>query len=332
MERILEAIAEDTPSTKWQSVFKRHWAAYRHWFLSEGHTARPPYLSSARALRAHMPELMPTYERLVELAGGGDLAARFLTMYCPPAYLRGCSQAVWSGPPPFLIRNNDYSPQLFEGTIFRSTWNGRVVIGTGDCLWGLVDGMNEDGLAVSLSFGGRRVVGKGFGVPLLIRYVLEFCSSALEAVEALRRIPTHMAYNITVLDRAGAFSTVYLAPDKKPLVREVPYTTNHQGAIEWYQHARATRTLERERTLIRRLEDYRCDAAQFIQSFLLPPLHSKAYRRGFGTLYTAVYRPQTLEVDYLWPDGGWWQSVATFTEGTRIVDFPQVPESLELFH
>ena len=332
MECTVEAISEAAPGKRWEALFKHHWQAYRHWFLSEGHSPRPLYLTSKKALRDHMPELIPTYERLVELAGGGDMAARFLTLYCPPAYMRGCTQAVWSGPPSLLVRNYDYSPQLFEGTIMRTAWNGRVVMGTGDCLWGLVDGINEDGLAVSLSFGGRRVVGEGFGVPLLLRYVLEFCSCTADAVETLCRVPTHMAYNITVLDRTGAFRTVQVSPDREPQVQQIPYTTNHQGAVEWHQHARATRTIERERTVMRRLEDFRYDPGQFIQSFLMPPLHSRAYRRGFGTLYTAVYRPNTLEMEYLWPDGRWWHSIDTFEEGTRVIDFPQVPSSLELFH
>jgi predicted choloylglycine hydrolase len=67
----------------------------------------PGYVASVKKLREHMPELWPVYERLVELAGGGDLAFRFLTLYRPPPYLLGCSQAVWLGQEPFLVRNYD---------------------------------------------------------------------------------------------------------------------------------------------------------------------------------------------------------------------------------
>jgi hypothetical protein len=38
-----------------------------------------------------MPELVPTWHRLVELAGGGELVAQMLTLYNPPAYLTGSS-------------------------------------------------------------------------------------------------------------------------------------------------------------------------------------------------------------------------------------------------
>ena len=47
--------------------------------------------------------------------------------------------------------------------------------------------MNDAGLAVSLTFGGRPQVGDGFGIPLVIRYVLEVCETIEEAVRVLRR-------------------------------------------------------------------------------------------------------------------------------------------------
>ena len=41
-----------------------------------------------------MPEMVPLWERLVELAGGDAAAAHFLTFWSPPRYLVHCSQAV----------------------------------------------------------------------------------------------------------------------------------------------------------------------------------------------------------------------------------------------
>lgn len=332
MERIIEAIAEPQAGARWQALFHHHWPAYRRWFLSEGIAERPLYLSSRKALEQHMPELLPTYDQLVELAGGGDLAARFLSLYRPPAYLRGCSQAVWGGSPPLLVRNYDYSPRLFEGTILCTAWNGRTVVGTGDCLWGLVDGMNQDGLVMSLSFGGRRAVGEGFGVPLLLRYALEFCTSTDEAVEVLCRVPTHMSYNVTVLDRNAVFKTVFIAPDRTPVVQTLAMTTNHQQDIEWRQHATATATLEREHALERYLVQYADDADRLVRSFLRAPLYSTAYRRGFGTLYTAVYRPHTLQLEYLWPHESWIMQLDDFQPGARTVRYPLVPSSLDILH
>lgn len=331
MERLFEALSEPLPGARWQGLFKRHWPAYKRWFLSEGERARPTYLSSLRAFKAHMPELVPTYEQLVELAGGGDVAARFLSCYCPPAYLSGCSQAVWQGPQPLLVRNYDYHPQLFEGVILHTTWHGRRVISTSDCLWGALDGINEAGLAVSLTFGGRRVVGEGFGVPLILRYVLEFCSDATEAIDALCRIPSHMAYNITVLDRAGRFYTVYLGPDRPARAREVPIATNHQEQVDWPQHARATATLERERFLYFRLRESD-EPQRLVQAFLRSPIYSTAYERGFGTLYTVALYPAEGRLDYLWPNGHWPQALNAFDESRRLVRFPSQHQPDVMLH
>lgn len=217
----------------------------------------------------------------------------------PPPYVSGCTQAVWTSEEPLRVRNYDYSPGLLEGTILLSEWNGHPVIAMGDGLWGAVDGINESGLPVSLAFVGRQAVGDGFDITLILRYVLEFCRTAREAVEVLKRVPTHMSYNVTVLDREQRFATVFVAPDRAPVVRQVPIATNHQGKIEWRRHAWATATLEREHAVASRLADCDETADGFVDAFLEPPLFNTAYRRGFGTLYTAVYRPIEGEAEYL---------------------------------
>jgi len=317
-----DAIAETKPGPVWTGLFNRHWEAYKAWFLSSDEAVRPSYLESRRMLRKYLPELLPTYEKLVELAGGGDLAARFLALYRPPPYIAGCSQAVWPDHyEPILVRNYDYSPNLCEGTLLMSQWNDKRVIAMGDCLWGVLDGINDSGLSVSLSFGGRRVVGDGFGVPLILRYVLEFCETADQAVEVLARIPTHMSYNVTVLDRSGRFQTVFMAPDKEPVIRQIPIATNHQGRIEWHRHARATASLERERFLADRLADSVETEKGFIRSFLDSPLYSKKYQNGFGTVYTAVYRPLEGAMELRWPGMIWRHSFDNFQQGRQTIRY-----------
>ena len=322
MERTFTALSEARPGPKWRDLFQRHWPVYRSWFLSDGVRARPSYAACERALRKHLPELLPTYERLVELTGGGDLEARFLSLYRPPAYLSGCSQAVWSGPEPLLMRNYDYYPRLLEGTLLHSCWNGRTVIASGDSLWGVLDGINSDGLAVSLTFGGRRVTGDGFGVPLILRYVLEFCSTVREGVEVLTRVPSHMPYNVTLLDRAGRFRTVYIGPDRPARVLNTRVATNHQEQVDWPQHAQATATVERERLLLLRLTETD-DPARLIRAFLSAPVYATDFEQGIGTLYTAVLDPLRGRVDYLWPRIRWTQHLDEFEEATRTIRYRQ---------
>ncbi len=309
------AISEAEPGPRWAGLFAELWPAYKSWWLREGADARPTYLEGLRAMRTHMPEIVPLYERLCELAGGGDLAARFLSFYRPPPYLSGCSQAIWPGREPVLVRNYDYDPHAFEAVVLHTGWQGRTVMGTSDGLWGLVDGMNDAGLAVSLTFGGRRVVGDGFGVPLILRYVLQTCTTAEEAGAALARIPTHMSYNVTVLDRKRNFLTAFMAPDRPAVLTHAAVATNHQERVEWDAHARMTATVERERYLLQRLTLHVEPEEKFIAAFLRPPLYSTAFDRGFGTLYTAVYRPKRREMELRWPRGAWPLNLDDFTEG-----------------
>src|SRR5204862_4388105 len=77
---------------RWRAVFDERWPHYREWFLREGEEARPSYATSARMLRAHMPELVPPYDRVVELHAGGDLPAALRSLYEPPPSLPACSQ------------------------------------------------------------------------------------------------------------------------------------------------------------------------------------------------------------------------------------------------
>ena len=315
-------VSEANPGARLRKLFDRQWAAYSDWFLKDGIDARQTYLAGLRALRQYMPELVPTYESMVELVGGTDLQARFLSFYCPPAYLAGCSQAVWPGEEPLLVRNYDYAPALCDGVILHSRWNGQWVLGMSDGLFGLLDGINESGLAVSLTFGGRRIVGDGFGVPLIIRYVLEFCETTNDAAAAFKRIPCHMAYNVTVVDKTGKHMTAYLSPDHGAVITDMPVATNHQDRVEWHQHARATATVERERFLLHRLTLHDEPADRFIGAFLRPPLYSTAYERGFGTLYTAVYWPARGVAEYRWPGETWTHAINRVVEGHRTVLFP----------
>lgn len=321
MQITFQALEVDRTGRDWATLFRRAWPAYKRWYLSDGLEQRPTYVACRDAVAAHMPELLKPYDRLCEWAGGGDLAARFLSLWKPPAYISGCSQVVWLGDRPLLIRNYDYAPALSDGLIMKTRLRRSDVLAMTDCLWGVLDGVNDKGLAISLTFGGRKSVGPGFGIPIILRYVLESCADVAQAVDALSSVPTHMAYNVTVVDKGGRFATVYMAPDRPPVVKTVAYATNHQGRIEWHDHARATATLEREQFLHFRVSDPDMTAERLIAAFAKPPLYTNAYRTGFGTIYTAVYDPVEGTARYIWPDGDWTLSLADFQPGLKPVTF-----------
>ena len=327
------ALEELELGPKWAGVFEERWPHYREWFLREGEAARASYATGARMLREHMPELVPAYERVVELSGGGDLAARMLSLFTPPPYLAACSQGVFTrSGGPVLVRNYDYAPSRFEGLIWSTRMLERRVIGTSDCLWGLLDGLNDDGLAVSLTFGGRRVLGEGFGIPIVVRYLLEVCETVHEARAVLARLPFSLAHNLTLVDRTGEVLTAYVAPDRPPIFRSVPAATNHQGTVEWPEQAVATRTIEREQRIVHLALEEAADADEFADAFLRAPLFSTAYATGWGTLYTAVVRPVDGLVEYRWPTHRWRLGFDRFVEGEHVatlVDSPGVATSGE---
>ena len=129
---LFRSIDLSTSDSAWTTLFQAFWPAYRSWFIGKkGALVNHKELAWAeQQLEQHMPELMPIYRKLVRLTGNDPVAAQFLTMYRPPAYLINCSQAVLQVEEPMLIRNYDLSPELSENTITHSNWLGRKVIAT----------------------------------------------------------------------------------------------------------------------------------------------------------------------------------------------------------
>jgi len=301
VQRTFRVLREESPGDQWLAHFRTSWPDYERWFLLEGERARPTYRECIRMLRWYMPEIVPLYEELVELAGGSDRVARMMSLYRPTPYLAGCSQVVWTQDEPVLIRNYDYRPDLWEAVALSTKWRDREVIAMSDCLWGVLDGMNDRGLVVSLTFGGRRVVGDGFGIPIVLRYILETCDNVHEAGKVLQRIPVNMAHNILMVDARGDFFSAYLGPERFSILRQWPISTNHQETWDWPEYLAATGSYERESFLASRLADPAETAESLAARFLSPPLYRLDYRRGWGTLYTSIYRPSQLAAEFRWP-------------------------------
>ncbi len=315
----LKSVEEAKPGKKWKKRFEKSWPYYKKWYTQEGILARPGYLTASEKLREYMPELYPLYERLCELAGNGDVASRYLTLYNPPPFMSGCTQLAWTKSPIGLIRNYDYDPRFFEGVLLKTNWL-QPVMGISDCNWGLLDGINAEGLVVSLTFGGRKISGIGFGIPLLVRYALETCKNVEEAQNAFLRIPVHMVYNITLIDKTGRYSTLYLSPDRPPVITNSWVATNHQEFVEWTEYAALTGTLERKQFLDELLLNPYLMKEDVIRRFFSLPLYHNNANKAFVTLYTAVYNIEEMDMRILWPGKELRQSFYEFREGREIVN------------
>lgn len=336
------AYREPTPGPRWQALWEATQAAYLAFYRRDGLAQRPSLEESQAALAEHMPELVPTYERLVDLTRDPesedaqstdtqveesqteerDVAARLLTMWRLPIFAAGCSQVAISGETPTLSRNYDYDPNLFEGVIASTNYSGqRAVLGTSDMLWGLVDGMNEDGLAISMTYGGRKGGGPGFAIPLVIRYLLEVCSTVDEACERLHGLPVAQAYNVAMVDASGARATVFIAPGEDPEVTEAAVSTNHRlDHVEHPEIAGPLASLERQGDLNARLRERSEATIDDVQEWLgEEPMFTDRYSTGFGTLYTVSYEPKSGTAQYRWG-----QRTLSRNFDDRDVEFPVV--------
>jgi predicted choloylglycine hydrolase len=310
----VRAFKEDEPGEEMAAQLSAAWPAFRRWW-HEGANARPDADEARARLEQYMPELIPTWQRLTAMLGDDPAAGAALALWNPPPFLTGCSQAAVLPGGPALIRNYDWDYRLFDATVASTAYGGRRVLGMLDCLWGLLDGVNDAGLSLSLTFGGRPQVGRGFGIPLVIRYVLQVCETVADAVEALRRTPVHMSYNVTALDKGGSRATVYLAPDRPAHVTGRAVATNHQAKVEWEPYAAAIRTVERQEHMEEMLTAG-ADAPQMAAACLRPPLYATKFSAGFGTLYTAEYRPAEGVARYHWPGQTWTHTLEKLGPGS----------------
>jgi predicted choloylglycine hydrolase len=309
--------------SQWQAVFDDYWPAYKSWYRQKKSGGINPgaLKQGHRQLTMIMPEMLPLYESFMEVSNDCPVAAQFLTGYQPPAYLVSCSQALLLEEEPLLIRNYDLSPDLSENLLTQSKWLGQDIIGSNECLWGLDDGMNKSGLAASLTFGGSNQVGQGFGIPFILRYMLQTCENVKQAIKVLQRVPSHMAYNITLLDKRGSFATVMVAPDQAAIVTHERCITNHQSRVTWPQQAVFSKTLERKQFLDELLARGKVNEQQLRKAFLAAPLRSANYPQKFGTVYTAVYKPLSETMSYHWPEEkSWRHSFADFRASAKTVN------------
>jgi len=318
MTLTFDAVSEPRPGPKWAARWQRSWPAYEAWFIGRGGDQGPSRSDCRAALIHYMPELGPVYDRLVSIAGGSDRAARFLSTWCPPQYLGGCSLAAMADEDDIrLVRNYDLSPELNEGLLLRTEWTGRPVMGMVEFLWGLSDGINDSGLSVALAYGGRSETGTGFGITTILRYVLETCETVEEALSALNRVPSHMAYNLVLADKSGRTASVELSPGGGVKLMPQAIATNHQSGPAPADRPGFTRSHERHA----HLSQLRSEPRSLIHQFLKRPLLQDRYTEGFGTLFTAEYNPAAKSLCLIWRESRWDISLDDFQERQEVIAY-----------
>ncbi|HKY94680.1 MAG TPA: C45 family autoproteolytic acyltransferase/hydrolase [Kiloniellales bacterium] len=306
---------EERPGEAWAARFRAGRADAERWYRGEKRAAPPTPEECRAAVRQHMPELLARYDEACSLLGDDQLGRCIVSHWRAGPLGGGCSQAVWLGAEgPALVRNYDYALAAVTDRFESTQWLGPEVIAKAQRPWGgCIDGMNDDGLAGSLTFVSGPF-GRGFSVLLMLRYVLETCRSVKEAVAALCRIPIAQPHNVTLLDRGGNYATLFLRPESEPAVTRNAVATNHQEKL------RPTDSVLRRQALLRALE-MPATLDSLTRRFFERPLFSR--RQDSPTVYTAVYRPGEGRVDYLWPGQRRTQHFGRFSEGDYTHDYAQ---------
>lgn len=311
------AFDEERPGDKWRVHFLASRDKWAKWLASSEAGGQPCHAACRDAISTHMPELLATHDRMVALFDGDPIVGGQISYWGAPPLFSGCSVLAHAGPPATLLRSYDFTEDFFDALISRSNWTGKRVVAMCEGAGGCLDGINEDGLAAALTFGGRIAHGIGFAIPMIVRYLLETCETVEQAIETLCRLPSAGVQNVIVQDRSGASAVVYLRPDGPAGVSREAMVTNHQETAP-SGPAEASGSVNRKACLAG-LRDVAPQAAA--RAFLKPPLHHNAFRHWFGTLYTALYEPASGTARYLWKDGMWEQSIERFEEGQRTLGF-----------
>lgn len=82
------------------------------------------------------------------------------------------------------------------------------------------DGVNEKGLAVGLTFIYPKLRKPGFNSGMLVRYILEKCSTTEEAIDAIKNLPIASQQTVTLADKKGHIAIVECNSEKVVVIKQ----------------------------------------------------------------------------------------------------------------
>lgn len=201
----------------------------------------------------------------------------------------------------FYIRNYDFSPDIFDHRlVFTRPEQGYASVGFSQQVVGRLDGMNEHGLVVGLHLVNEGDKAKGLMSTTIVRLVLENCKNVDEAVDLIISLPHGYCYNYSLMDQQGNKCLVEASPEKQVVKKQTPLMcTNHFETEELQDKNRVY--IDGSRRRKKTLQELTAttitpDDAFYQFNDEKSPLFYTDYQKFFGTLYTVVYLPETLEM------------------------------------
>jgi predicted choloylglycine hydrolase len=192
-------------------------------------------------------------------------------------------------------RNYDFRPRYYAARFILVQARGsHASIGASEGLTGRLDGMNQHGLMIGLHRVKKSPRYPGLSSILIVRMILDRCSTTADAVATLRELPHAMQYNYSLLDANAVAAVVEAGPGtvaartgawlactnhfQSPLLRPLNRRAAHSEARLPPLEAWASRALSAELMFTA------------LNRSTSPAFHH-GYLRGAGTLHTIVGEP-----------------------------------------
>ncbi|MBN7797657.1 C45 family autoproteolytic acyltransferase/hydolase [Parahaliea mediterranea] len=268
-------------------------------------------LASFEILREHYPDVVREIEGFAEgINDTPDNLAAFLLSIGIFDTSGQCSVFAYRNTGNVIIgRNYDmlFAFKKFTESSLVAPQNRYSYIGQSDVFIGKVDGINETGLSIAMSFVNGTSTQPGVGFHMVIRNVLENCSTTAQAIKLIRETPVATANNFLVADQSGDLAVIESAPEKSHVRRPAPgedfiYITNQfvstdmkphdKGGTEWSKNTERATTLKDSLSALSSMD---LNSAREILSNKCVCLDLK--KEGFGTIWSVVADLNALTIE-----------------------------------
>lgn len=263
--------------------------------------------------------------------GLGEDYRRLLTFLCNFGNETGCSQFFLNG---YLARNYDDSPNAVENEFLLIRPTGSLIsFGASTGYIERLDGINEKGLSVSLTFGaGYLPIGHGIGSAMFSRIVLDIASTVEEALEIFNKAPYVTPNNVMVADTSGQAVVIEQSAGKHrirrvengPLVCANSYL---DPQMRDQQKIKNATTSWREQRMKRINLGNQEEMMDLLTADFPKGLFEPYFTDGLGTLWSVIYHPETRGI-YLATGGGESRKEVRFNLNDQST-FTNLPETLK---
>lgn len=209
----------------------------------------------------------------------------------------GCSQFFLNG---YLARNYDDSPDAVENEFLLISPTGNFAsFGASSAYFGRLDGMNEKGLVVSLTFGaGHPPRGAGIAADTFQRIVLDKTATVDEALDIFDQIPYVTPNNVMIADALGNAVVIEMSGAKHSIriIEEgilICANSYLDSQMKDQQKIKNPTSAWREQQMQGMSFGSVAEMMDFLTTDFPNGLFEPYYADGLGTLWSVIYHPQS---------------------------------------